>query len=429
MGTGGTRHARIESAVRAVQDRAGRRARAMSARSVGRRWATIAAATSIAVAFVIGAAAIGSSGPPTTAGGNPQDGALPPVAGFRPPAIISYGLAEPAGSLPGAETPADAAAWSQIRADVVGSGACWLRSDLDSWLARAIQAFDWLGSRSACLPSAGSPVKVLAILDSQTVWAARRLCPDATFSASYGFRRRDFTLDDWRQIVRCVAHEFAGRISAYEIWNEPLLSNSILGYEDGSAAHYFDLLRVAYAEIKAADPAATVLALGGSDVYAGGEQDRLAQMRAFSTDLVAMGARQFADAISLHAYPWGRFDDAVWTSYRQEVGFQEGTWGKPVWITETGQRATDSATQTDYMNSAYSVFEQAGVGHLFWFSITDQPDGAFGMRGRPIEAALKAFALGSAGGGDLGSDPPGGIAAPDGGVGLAGGAGSGGAGG
>jgi hypothetical protein len=176
----------------------------------------------------------------------------------------------------------------------------------------------------------------------------------------------------------------------------------MLGYEDGSAAHYFDLLRVAYEEIKAADPAATVIALGGSDVYAGGDQVRLDQMRAFSSDLVGLGARQYADAISLHAYPWGRFDAAVWTSYRQEVGFQEATWGKPVWITETGQRETDSATQTDYMNAAYSVFAATGVGQIFWFSITDQPDGEFGLRGRPVEGALRAFALGSAGSGNAG---------------------------
>lgn len=307
---------------------------------------------------------------------------------------VAYGLAEPAGALPGAATPADVAAWSQIRADLVGSGACWLRSDLDAWLSRAIGAFPWLGSPSACSTAPGAPVKVLAILDQQTVWAAWRLCPAVAFSATYRRRHNDFTLDDWRELVGCLAHQFKGRISAYEIWNEPLLPNSMLGYEDGSAAHYADLLRVADTEFKAADPAATVIALGGSDVYTGGGEARLDQMRAFTTALVALGAPRYADAISLHAYPWGRDEPAVWTSYDAEVRFQAQAWQKPVWITETGTRATDPGSQSGYANAAYRLFVGAGVTHVFWFSITDQPDGTFGLRGRPVEATLRAFALG-----------------------------------
>jgi len=368
----------------------------------------------MAVAFVGAASSVGSSGPPASAGASSTESPPTSVAGRgAPPGTIGYGLAEPAGSLPGVETRDDVAAWSRIRADVAGSGACWLRTDLDTWLMRAIQGLDWLGTPMPCATSPGSPVKVLAILDSQTVWAGLGLCPNVAFSPAFEARRRDFTLDDWRQLVRCVAREFAGRISAYEIWNEPLLSNSILGYQDGSAAHYVDLLRVAYAEIKAADPTATVIALGGSDVYAGGDQDRLDLMRAFSSSLVAMGARQYADAISLHAYPWGRWDGSVWTSYADEVAFQEQTWAKPVWITETGQRATDGATQTDYMAAAYSTFVQAGIQHIFWFSITDQPDGSFGLRDRPVEAALRAFALGQAGGGDARRGAADGVVTPE----------------
>ena len=239
-----------------------------------------------------------------------------------------------------------------------------------------------------CLPNQGPG-------DSrpQSVWAAGRLCPDVAFSPSYQARHNDITLNDWRLLVRCIATQFAGRISAYEIWNEPLLPTSMLGYEDGSAAHYFDLLRVADSEIKTADPDATVIALGGSDLFAGGDRARLGLMRSFTTDLVALGAAKYADAISLHAYPWGLDDEAVWISYRAELRFEQQAWAKPVWITETGQRTTDTATQTAYMETAYSLFVQAGVRHIFWFSITDQPDGEFGLRGRPVESALRFFAL------------------------------------
>lgn len=351
----------------------------------------------LAVLVVGAAVGVGRSDPPARAQSGQADvgsaAAGPGTtlnAGSGP---VEYGLAEPAGSLPGSDTPGDRAAWSQIRSDVLGSGSCWLRSDLDTWLTRAIDAFDWLGSPAACSDAAGSPIKVLAILDDQTVWAAQRLCPDTVFSSAYWAHRSDFTLDDWRSLVRCVARRYVGRISAYEIWNEPVLPESMFGYQDGSAAHYFDLLRIGDTEIKAADPSATVIALGGSDLYTGGDQSRLDLMHSVTTQLIALGAPRYADAISLHAYPWGRHDAPVWSSYEAELRFQEQAWGKPVWITETGQRASDGWTQAAYLEAAYGLFVRAGVRHIFWFSITDQPDGDFGLRGRPVEAAMRAFAL------------------------------------
>lgn len=379
----------------------------------GRTLLPLAMAGLVAVALMGAAVGVGRSAPSTggasTAGASlvPTLGPAGAAAGATGPASgsafgpgppggagpVEYGLAEPAGTLPGVTSPKDVAAWSQIRADVAGSGACWLRSDLDEWLTQAIAAFPWLGSSAPCSTAPGGPVKVLAILDDQTVWAARRLCPGGSLATAGQHHRTGFSLDDWQELVSCIARQFAGRISAFEIWNEPLLPGSTFGYQDGTPAHYADLLRVAWTAIKAADPRATVIALGGSDLYAGGDAARLADMRAFTTGLLALGAARYADAISLHAYPWGQADPSVLASYQAELPFQAQAWGKPVWITETGTRATDPGSQGAYAQAAYGLFVGAGVRHIFWFSITDQPDGTFGLRGRPVEATLRAFAL------------------------------------
>jgi hypothetical protein len=351
----------------------------------------------VAVSLLMVGASVGfgrsASTTPSAAGGNvPASPRAASVLATTPRSgSIGYGLAEPAGTLPGSSSAEDRAAWSQIRADVLSSGSCWLRTDLDSWLTRALDAFGWLGSPAACSTSADAPIKVLAILDDQTVWAAPFLCPGSPFSATFRAHRPDFTLDDWQLIVRCIARRYAGRISAYEVWNEPEIGNSDLGYQDGSAAHYVDLLRLADVEIKAADPNATVVALGGSDLYAGGDQTRLARMRAFTTDLTALGAPRYADAISLRAYPWGRSDASVWGSYDAELRFQEQAWQRPAWITETGTRASENVAQGAYLEAAYSLFVRDGVQTIFWFSITDQRDGDFGLRGRPVAAVLHAF--------------------------------------
>jgi hypothetical protein len=152
------------------------------------------------------------------------------------------------------------------------------------------------------------------------------------------------------------------------------------------------LLRIAYREIKAADPEALVIALGGSDLYAGaGHVDRLVRARAFTRELVSLGAPRNADAISLHAYPWGTYGPTVWASYRRELAFHREAWGLPVWITETGHRSNESGSQSAYVRSAYRLFAEAGVERVFWFALTDQKDGPFGIRGRPAQRVLREF--------------------------------------
>lgn len=55
-----------------------------------------------------------------------------------------------------------------------------------------------------------------------------------------------------------VAERYRGRVSAYEIWNEPNLSHES-GGKPGDPAHYLATLQAAYSAIKTADPCALVL--------------------------------------------------------------------------------------------------------------------------------------------------------------------------
>lgn len=66
----------------------------------------------------------------------------------------------------------------------------------------------------------------------------------------------DFCSDELRRAFQVfagkVAARYKGRVKAYEIWNEPT-------YTMGNTV-YANLLKAAYPPIKAADPAATVIA-------------------------------------------------------------------------------------------------------------------------------------------------------------------------
>ena len=69
--------------------------------------------------------------------------------------------------------------------------------------------------------------------------------------------------DTFGNFAGTVAGHFAGRIAAYELWNE---ENAVQFWKSGPQGpqpdRYTDLLKAAYPKIKAADPGATVVAGG-----------------------------------------------------------------------------------------------------------------------------------------------------------------------
>lgn len=66
----------------------------------------------------------------------------------------------------------------------------------------------------------------------------------------------------WRNYVRTVVGHYKDRVQLWEVWNEPDLD----GFFAGSTDEYIGMLRSAYAEAKAANPACTVMTGGFATV-------------------------------------------------------------------------------------------------------------------------------------------------------------------
>lgn len=299
---------------------------------------------------------------------------------------LTYGVAVPPEMFPSPSRPTRMA---RMRTDLVKSGACVIRTDVTVTLVRAVKRYGWLGSHGEC---AKGNARIIAILDYYTLWHARELCPATTFSRTTGLADH-FTLSDWRKLTRCVARQLKGRVMAYEIWNEPLLPAAQTGYQNGSVGHYYDLLRVASNQIRDVDPRAKIVALGGVDAYAPGVYaGRVTAAEAFSAKLAARGAARFADAVSVHAYPWGDYQDVSrLDAYQLSVRFHARVWGRPVWITETGHRRSEAGTQSGYLADAYGALLGAGARKIVWFSLYDARDGTFGIAGQPAQTAMAAY--------------------------------------
>lgn len=113
---------------------------------------------------------------------------------------------------------------------------------------------------------------------------------------------------DYWNFVGALASRYAGRVDAYEIWNEQNLRREWNG-ETLSATRYVQLLAGAYNAIKAADPAAVVVS---GALAPTGWNDGVTAIddRVYFDAMYAAGLKSFSDAIGAHPNGWANHPTA-----------------------------------------------------------------------------------------------------------------------
>jgi hypothetical protein len=262
-------------------------------------------------------------------------------------------------------------------------------------------------------------IKPVFVLTSSPPWASGASDPatppkdPATFAAFAG----DF------------AQRYAGKVAAYEVWNE----------EDGSefwstgpdAGRYTALLKPAYAAMKHADPSARVLMgpLTGNDyqylerVYAAGGKGSFDGV-SVHTDTACLD--RGPDVLYRDPAAGNRVGQFTFLAYREvrAVMLANGD-DKPIWMTELGWSSTrrtcargawagqkpagvGEADQARYLTRAYHYVERFRWVHsMFWYQARNNPfeydrdtrEGQFGLMTtryalKPSYWALDAYARG-----------------------------------
>jgi len=159
----------------------------------------------------------------------------------------------------------------------------------------------------------------------------------------------DEYFDAYIRYVDFVSKSYAGKVEAYEIWNEP----DIRGFntKNATGADYAELLKAAYRTIKNNDPDAIVL--GGA----------IALHADFIDAMMKAGAGEYMDGLSVHYYlsknaPEDRARDRL-DGYRN-VLVKYGYDKMPVWVTETGwaNSNVDEQTQAQYIVRNAILFDK-----------------------------------------------------------------------
>jgi polysaccharide biosynthesis protein PslG len=119
----------------------------------------------------------------------------------------------------------------------------------------AFGVFDWPHADVPVGNAEAQGLQILAVLSHAPLWAG---------SNEWGSKPPS-DIDYWRQFVRAVAQRYAGRVAAYEIWNEPNfkdIEKHGIGWDQDLWVYprYIDYVRVAAQEIRTYAPGTLVVA-------------------------------------------------------------------------------------------------------------------------------------------------------------------------
>ncbi len=214
-------------------------------------------------------------------------------------------------------------------------------------------------------------VSVLLPLGLSPRWASARNNEPASYGNGSAAEPRN--LEDWRNYVRTVAQRYKGRITEYEIWNEP----NDKGFFSGSTASLVELTCAAYAILKETDPGIKLVSPG----YTGVQNLKLLD------EFLAKGGSKCIDVVSYHLYVIPSPPEAMLpvVSHLQEVMRNRGVGNLPLWNGESGWAMANEDGTSDrgrppswenlnghqmaaYVARALVLGRAAGLERFYWYS-------------------------------------------------------------
>ena len=221
-------------------------------------------------------------------------------------------------------------------------------------------SWSWDGTDALVRSARAKGLKVLGVLSTAPVWAG----------SNDNGTRPPSQIGYWQQYVRRVAARYAGRIHAYEVWNEPNLVNSGPGvgwdHDLWTFPRYTDYLRSAAIQIRTYAPGTLVVGPVTSSQPDGRTVEVFRQLEEV---IYPDGpAWSFLDVVSFHAN--ARDDQSVLEVLEQienQLGMlrnrNPANAGKPLWLTELGWRVgggVSEETQRDRLRSLVEALTGSG---------------------------------------------------------------------
>ncbi|MBB2484308.1 cellulase family glycosylhydrolase [Mitsuaria sp. WAJ17] len=251
--------------------------------------------------------------------------------------------------------------------------------------------FQRLDAYVAAAEAAG--VRVLLTLGMTPAWNSTRPEEPCPYAEGCSAEPRD--LSAWKDYVRTLARRYGTRIAAYELWNEPLLSE--LPRDRGQRGFYTGSVHRLVAMAEAAREALDET-VPGTPLCTPGFTNGVDRLALF---LSAGGERQ-VQALCFHLYAESNLQLARTLVSLQRLQRERGLGALPLWNTETGVEVAAPGEKllggvVDSWDAAAARLAQAlvlsaaaGVERFYQYAWDNGRSGLVDAQGRP-RPALAAF--------------------------------------
>ncbi len=238
---------------------------------------------------------------------------------------------------------------------VRGANVSWVRINIPWRDVNPLPGrWEWSTTDTLVKRARSRGLKVLAVLSAAPEWAG----------SNRNGTRPPAQIEIWEGFVAEVAKRYAGRIQAYEIWNEPNLEDDGPGVgwaaDLWASPRYVDYLRAAALRIRAFAPGTLVV---GPVTSSEPNSRTVAVFRQLEEVVFPDGpAWSFLDVISFHG---NARDDQPTAGVLEQIedqltilaGRNPSSAGKPVWLTELGWRVGSGITEEEQRDRTRHVIE------------------------------------------------------------------------
>jgi hypothetical protein len=285
----------------------------------------------------------------------PEPAAPPPVA--YSPAVGKYGFGY------GMQVALDGQDQARVLGLVTGAGFNWIKMQVrwgDGGYEDSKGKYSFGGLDAAVNNASAKGVRILLSVVTAPRWANPAVVgPPADFN-------------DLANFMGQLAARYAGKVQAYEVWNEENLRVEWNG-RPLSASDYVQMLRLSYNKIKSIDPNAVVLS--GALTPTGANSADAIDDRTYLQQMYNAGLRGVSDGIAAHpsgygnppdaGFPSGNKPDRGWDDHPSfffkntmedyhNIMANNGDGSKQIWPTEFGWCIADPGPLPDRQYCSYN---------------------------------------------------------------------------
>jgi hypothetical protein len=249
--------------------------------------------------------------------------------------------------------------------------------------------FDWHSLDSWVAQSESHHVQLDYVFVNTPRWASTK--PDEPCAGKRFGCAAPPNSDDFAEFVTALVTRYRGKISSYELWNEPNGS----GFWTGNPKQMAELAARVYPIIKSIDPVAIVTSPAVSSSGWPLSHD------AWLNQYLAAGGGKFADVIAWHGYA-GRNDRPALPpeGLSEQIAALRSVLAKhnlsqlPIWNTEGGwgkdAQLPDDSAQAAFLVKWYMINFTNGIARAYWYQWDNPEWGTLWREGTGMTAAGSA---------------------------------------